>query len=283
MLGTQGRGHGGGGSHHTGSLHGLCFQRERGQAPPPQAARIRSGPFGPCEPASPPHTLEAPARREVTMSVSTSVAVGDPFQRYAVEVAGTLPGPGLSPSVAAAGMSSSHGARTGSSGTRSPRHAERPTRPRDDETGRAIRFSRIRIARCAAASRFSASPTGPSRHHQHSTFFRRCNSTVRPQSCCTHEESTPRPRRFPAPQHSHSAGHAPRSSGSLAVSARSRAASSWSRVTMRGTLSRAEAAPTASAGPEDRAREECGGACPPWGDQLRPTGCPAHFRGPSDP
>ncbi|MER6372747.1 hypothetical protein ABT255_31040 [Streptomyces mirabilis] len=37
------------------------------------------------------------------MSVSTSIAVGDPFQRYAVEVAGTLPGPGLSPSVAAAG------------------------------------------------------------------------------------------------------------------------------------------------------------------------------------
>ncbi|MFD8648520.1 hypothetical protein, partial [Streptomyces mirabilis] len=63
------------------------------------------------------------------MSVSTSVAVGDPFQRYAVEVAGTLPGPGLSPSVAAVGMSSSHGARTGSSGTGSGRAAGGTTPP----------------------------------------------------------------------------------------------------------------------------------------------------------
>ena len=158
-------------------------------------------------------------------------------------------------------MSSSHGSMTRSSDVGSPRHAERPTRPRYDETGRATRFSRIRIARCAAAGRFSASPRGPSRHPQHSTFYRRCNSAVRPQSCRIHEESTPRPLRFPAPQHSHSAGHGPRCVRSSAVSARSRAAISWSRATMRGTrpvdrpgpghvretLSRAEAALTASA------------------------------------
>ncbi|WP_369386489.1 MBL fold metallo-hydrolase RNA specificity domain-containing protein [Streptomyces sp. CG1] len=59
--------------------------------------------------------------------------------------------------------------RTRSSGTGPLRHAEPRTRPRHSSTGRAIHFSRIRIARCTAAGRFSASPTGPSRHYQHIT------------------------------------------------------------------------------------------------------------------
>jgi hypothetical protein len=206
------------------------------------------------------------------------------------EVAGTPLGPGLSPSVATAGDVLVTRLDDEIVRRRIAAHAERPTRPRHDETGRTTRFSRIRIARCAAAGRFSASPRGPSRHPQHSTFYRRCNSAVRPQSCRIHEESTPRPLRFPAPQHRHSAGHGPRCSRSSAVSARSRAAISWSRATMRGTrpvdrpgpghvretLSRAEAVLTASAPAVVEPRQA---RC------LRheATGCPAHLRGPSDP
>lgn len=188
VHGFASRGHGGGGGHRTGSLHGFCFQRGRVR---PQSTTGHPGPtggsFGPRAgrrgaTGTTPHgtgitpARKAPCRRPAvaasahgeasapshaggtrsgggdTVSVSTriaAIAVGDPSRRAA----------GVGREVSARlrervpGRPLPPGTR--SSGTGLPRHTGPPTWPRHVRTGRAPPASRgsgLRGARLPAAS-----------------------------------------------------------------------------------------------------------------------------------